>query len=74
MPQYELEGIGPTRFTGLQRGRAPEEAARLAGNIPEASALVVAPETDREGWQAVSVDGRPSGRLRLHQRMRFRRD
>jgi hypothetical protein len=74
MPQYELEGVGPSRFSGLQRGRTPEEAARLAGGVPDASALVVSPEVDRDGWQAVTVDDVPSGRLRLHQRMRFRRD
>jgi hypothetical protein len=74
MPQYELDAVGPARFSGLQRGRTPEEAVRLAGGVPDPGTLVVAPEADREGWQAVTVDGQPSGRVRLHQRMRFRRD
>ena len=74
MPQYELEAVGPARFSGLQRGRTPEEAVHLAGGVPDDQTLVVAPEADREGWQAVLVDGQPAGRLRPHQRMRFRRD
>jgi hypothetical protein len=74
MPQYELDAAGPARSSGRQRGRTPEEAVRLAGEVPDASTLVVAPEADGEGWQAVTVDGVPSGRVRPHQRMRFRRD
>ena len=74
MPQYELDAVGLSHFSGLQRGRTPEEAVRQAGEVPDASALVVAPEPDREGWQAVTVDGDAAGRVRLHQRMRFRRD
>ncbi|MDX1420333.1 MAG: hypothetical protein R3181_10235 [Rubricoccaceae bacterium] len=74
MPQYELDAVGPARFSGRRRGRTPEEAARRAGQVPDASALAVAPEADREGWQAVTVDGVPAGRLRPHARMRFRRD
>jgi hypothetical protein len=74
MPQYELDGVGPARFSGLRRGRTPEEAARLAGEISDAAALVIEGEGDREGWRAVTADGAPAGRLRLHQRMRFRRD
>jgi len=74
MPQYELDAVGPARFTGLQRGRTPEEAVRRAGQVPDDSALVIGPEADREGWQDVAVDGAPAGRVRPHQRMRFRRD
>jgi hypothetical protein len=73
MPQFELEDVGPESFTGLRRGRTPEEAARLAGGIPAEAVLVLA-EPDREDWQTVALDGQPAGRIRLHQRMRFRRD
>ncbi len=74
MPQYELDAVGPARFTGLQRGRTPEEAVRRAGGVPDDQSLLIEPEADVQGWQAVLVDGAPSGRVRPHQRMRFRRD
>lgn len=74
MPQYELEDVGPASFTGRQRGRSPEEAVRQAADLPDDAPLEVEPEADLQGWQAVRIDGAPSGRVRLHQRMRFRRD
>lgn len=74
MPQYELEGVGPARFTGLERGRTAEDAARRAGTIPDDQPVEVGEPEGPQSWQAVAVGGVPAGRLRLHQRMRFRRD
>lgn len=74
MPQFELEEVGPAGFSGRVRGRTPEEAVRQAAELPEAARVEVEEETDLHGWAAVRVDGQPAGRVRLHQRMRFRRD
>jgi hypothetical protein len=74
MPQYELDAVGPARYSGLQRGRTPEEAVRTAGAVPDTSTLVIGAEEGPEGWCPVTVDGTPAGRVRPHQRMRFRRD
>ncbi|HYE94883.1 MAG TPA: hypothetical protein VD962_01640 [Rubricoccaceae bacterium] len=74
MPQYELEGVGPAGFAGLARGRTPEEAVRQAGGFPAEATIEVQPAPDPQGWHEVRASGRPAGRLRLHQRMRFRRD
>ena len=74
MPQYELDTAGPVAFSGLTRGRSPEDAVRRAGGVPEESRVEVGEPEGPEEWQAVRVDGEPAGRLRAHQRMRFRRD
>jgi len=74
MPQYEVETVGPERYSGLVRGRSPEDAVRRAGGVPDASAVEVGAAEGPEAWQAVRVDGREAGRVRAHQRMRFRRD
>jgi hypothetical protein len=72
MPQFELDAVGEARASGLVRARTPEEAVRQA--VGEGPPVEVAPEADLQGWQAVTVGGEASGRVRLHQRMRFRRD
>ena len=74
MPQYELDAVGPAAVSGLHRGRTPEEAVARAAALPEGTPLTLDPEPDDHGWQAVRLGGAPSGRVRLHQRMRFRRD
>ena len=74
MPQFELAQVGPGAFSGLVRGRTPEEAVRQATGMPPDAELQVSPEADVQGWQAVTMEGEPSGRVRPHQRMRFRRD
>lgn len=74
MPQYELEKVGPARFSGLSRGRTPEEAVRLAGGVPDTSTLVLGEADGPGAWRPVRVDGVPAGRVRPHARMRFRRD
>lgn len=74
MPQYELDAVGPDERSGLVRGRTPEEAVLEATGLPDADAVVVSDEEDVHGWAVVYVDEEPSGRIRLHQRMQFRRD
>ena len=71
MPQFELDDVHG--FTGRQRGRSPEEAVRRAIGLSEAD-VRVDEAADLHGWQSVRVDGEPTGRVRLHQRMQFRRD
>ena len=73
MPQFELDAVGPGRFSGRTRGRTPEEAVRHSAGLGEEVAVELGDE-DLHGWRAVELDGRPSGRVRLHQRMQFRRD
>ena len=74
MPQYELDDVGPETVSGLYRGRSPEEAVRRATALAPEAAVDVGSEADLQGWQAVHIDGEPAGRVRLHQRMQFRRD
>ncbi|MEM1043355.1 MAG: hypothetical protein AAGI91_12085 [Bacteroidota bacterium] len=74
MPQYELDAVGPGRTSGRTRGRTPEETVRRAADVPAEAEVCVEAEADLQGWRAVYVDGAPSGRVRLHQRMQFRRD
>lgn len=74
MPQYELDAVGPDERSGLVRGRTPEEAVREATGLPDDADIAVSGEEDDHGWAIVYVDEEPSGRLRVHQRMRFRRD
>ena len=74
MPQYELDTVGPARTSGRFRGRTPEEAVRRAADLPEDAGLTVEDDADLHGWRAVRLSGEASGRVRLHQRMQFRRD
>lgn len=74
MPQFELENVGPGKFSGLVRGRTAEEAAQCGAKLSDGAALRVSSESDVLGWQEVVLNGVTSGRVRLHQRMRFRRD
>lgn len=74
MPQFELEEVGEGRVSGLRRGRTAEDAVRRAIGPHQDAVVGVAADEDLQGWQEVTLDGRPSGRIRLHQRMRFRRD
>lgn len=73
MPQYELDRTGEGAGA-LVRGRSPEDAVRRAVDVPEATAVEVDAPEGVEGWQAVRVGGEAAGRIRAHQRMRFRRD
>lgn len=74
MPQYELDAVGPNAVCGRVRGRTPEEAVRRAAAVPAETPVYVEDEADLHGWRAVQIDGAPAGRVRLHQRMQFRRD
>ena len=73
MPQFELDTVGPDRFCGRTRGRTPEDAVQRAAGL-DAAATVSLGSEDLQGWRDVEIDGQPSGRVRLHQRMQFRRD
>ena len=74
MPQYELDHVGPAGYEGRVRGRTPEEAVRRATGLADEAAVIVSDDADLHGWQEVHIDGEPAGRVRLHQRMQFRRD
>ena len=74
MPQYELDQVGPDGFSGRTRGRTAEEAVRRALDLPTDAEVDVSDAADLKGWQAVRIDGAAAGRVRLHQRMQFRRD
>lgn len=74
MPQFELEGVGPSEVSGLHRGRTPEEAVEQAAGLSPTEGMEVEEEEDLQGWRQVRVGGEPAGRVRVHQRMRFRRD
>ena len=74
VPQFELDNVGLGGFSGFVRGRTAVEAVRRGAELAEGALLTVAAEEDLQGWQEVVVDGEVSGRVRLHQRMRFRRD
>ena len=68
MPQYEVETApGESR---VLRARSAEDAAARAG-IAGAS---VSPRADVQGWREVTASGEAAGRVREHNRMRFRRD
>ncbi len=74
MPQYELDHVGPAEYEGRIRGRTPEEAVRRAADLADETTVTISDDADLHGWQEVQIDGEPSGRVRLHQRMQFRRD
>ncbi len=74
MPQYELDGVGSASVTALMRGRSPEDAVRRAAGVPDETEVEIAEPEGAEAWQAVWIGGAEAGRLRTHQRMRFRRD
>ncbi|MEM1057264.1 MAG: hypothetical protein AAGI52_17230 [Bacteroidota bacterium] len=72
MPQYEVE----TPDGDLQRLRAktPEDAARRAVLVDTSDQVALAPEADVQGWRTITLEGQEVGRVRVHNRMRFRRD
>lgn len=74
MPQFELDSVGSDRVSGLFRGRTAEEAVLRALERQPGAPLAVAAAEDVQGWREVLLDDAPAGRVRLHQRMRFRRD
>lgn len=75
MPQFEMEEVGlDRRFTELARGLSPEDAIRRALDLDASVVVDVETTADLHGWQKVQIDGRAAGRIRPHQRMRFRRD
>lgn len=74
MPQFELDAVGVGAVSGLVRGRTAEDAIRRAAGVPDHEPVEVAEAEEADGWQSVRIGGAEAGRLRAHQRMRFRRD
>ena len=74
MPQFELDEVGPKQISGLVRGRSAQDAVQKCEGMPETAQVAITEKADVQGWMAVSVEGQASGRVRLHQRMKFRRD
>jgi len=74
MPQYELDNVGASKYSGRTRGRTPEEAVRRALDLPADADISVSDAADVKGWQAVRIGGAEAGQIRPHQRMQFRRD
>jgi len=78
MPQFELEDVRSGK--GIERVRAltAEDAARQwLGTSDDAVVELVKPNVAMEaleGWRTILVAGAVRGRIRPHQRMRFRRD
>ncbi len=72
MPQFEVELTTPEPIAGLYRGRNAEDAVRNA--LGYSSPIDIGDEEDLLGWRQVDIGGESAGRVRLHQRMRFRRD
>ncbi|MEM9997798.1 MAG: hypothetical protein AAF809_08860 [Bacteroidota bacterium] len=72
MPQFEFDPAETNAPVQLIRGRDAADAARRVLAVPVDTIAITAP--DEEGWQTVTEDEAVAGRLRLHQRMRFRRD
>ncbi|MFN3597629.1 MAG: hypothetical protein ACK41D_10205 [Rubricoccaceae bacterium] len=74
MPQFELDAVGPAATSGLTRGRDAADAVRRAAALPPDADVSVDAHADAHGWQCVRIAGVEAGRIRLHGRMRFRRD
>lgn len=77
MPQFELTDTGGGAV-GRVRARDPEEAVRAWLGLEEGIEVSLedppAAMDALEGWRIIRVKGEELGRIRPHQRMRFRRD
>lgn len=68
MPQYDTEtASGESRTL---RARSMDDAVQRAGWED----ACIAPEADVQGWHEITASGEVVGRVREHNRMRFRRD
>lgn len=80
MPKFELDAVTATPdadpVSGYQRGRTAADAVCRALALEETAGVEVIgeEEADLKGWRAVTIEGRPAGAVRAHQRMQFRRD
>lgn len=78
MPQFELEDVKSGKGIERVRARSAEEAARSWLGLPEDAKVKFekadSPMEELEGWRKVIGAGVVRGRIRPHQRMRFRRD
>ena len=62
------------RAIAYRKARTAEAAVRRGAQLHKETVLTVASLVDVQGWQDVRMDGEASGRVRLHQRMMFRRN
>ncbi len=74
MPQFELDSVGPQKINSIVRARSAKEAILRALELSDNSEVEVSEEQDVQGWRDVFVNGKACCRVRLHQRMKFRRD
>lgn len=72
MPQFET---APARTPAQTlRARTAEDAVRQSAGLAADADVALGEAEPGTGWQSVTVDGTPWGRVRAHSRMRFRRD
>ncbi len=78
MPQFEIEDIANLKGIDRVRALSTEHAVRQWLNLPDDVPVELGrPDSameQLEGWQTIRVEGVEKGRVRPHQRMRFRRD
>lgn len=72
MPQFETAPADAD--PQMVRARTPEDAVRQRAGLAAGAAVAVGEAEAGSGWSEVTVDGRPWGRVRPRDRMRFRRD
>jgi hypothetical protein len=72
VPQFEID---PARtLAQTLRARTAEDAVRQSAGLAADASIALGEAEPGSGWQEVTVDGEPWGRVRAHSRMRFRRD
>jgi hypothetical protein len=78
MPQFEIKDSSSTEEIKRIRARTAEEAVRAWYQLSPDTMVSLEREEDQmdelEGWRIIRVHGHMKGRIRAHQRMRFRRD
>ena len=75
MPQFEIQRRAAA--PAFVRARSAQDAVRRHAELPAdpgRQSIALAGAEPGTGWQAVTVDGEPWGRVRPRDRMRFRRD
>ncbi len=74
MPQFEIETIGDSGNVQRIRARDEKDAVLRMGKWTEEDGIRIVDQRELEGWRMIVVNGKPSGRVRPFQRMKFRRD
>jgi len=78
MPQFELQQSTSNDNIDRIRARDPESAIREWLGLADDEEVTLekgqSAMEQLEGWQVIRVGGVVKGRVRPHQRMRFRRD